>query len=60
MVDGEFSPNVGKSSNHCINSFAIADAGGFDCSYASAAKAAGICIESWRWDQPKDIAILLG
>jgi hypothetical protein len=40
MVDGEFSPNVGKSPNHSINSFSIADAGGFNCTYASAERAA--------------------
>jgi hypothetical protein len=44
MVDGEFSPNVGKSSNHDTSPFSIADAGGLNCSYASAARAAGICM----------------
>jgi hypothetical protein len=44
MVDGEFSPNVGKSSNHSTSSFSIADAGDFNCAYASAARAAGICM----------------
>jgi hypothetical protein len=44
MVDGEFSPNVGKSPNQNNSSFSIADVRGFQCAYASAAKAAGICM----------------
>jgi hypothetical protein len=44
MVDGEFSPNVEKSPNQNTGSFLSAGTGGFDCDYASAARAAGIGI----------------